>query len=67
MITPLLLGLLILTLLWFSWRYAWWRPATPWNRPRVLMYHMVREEIPESCYNKLRVSPVEFEKQVRWM
>ena len=65
MIMPLLVGLPILTLLWFRWRYAWWRPATHWSLPRILMNDMVREEIPGSRYNKLRVSPAEFEKQER--
>jgi peptidoglycan/xylan/chitin deacetylase (PgdA/CDA1 family) len=67
MITPLLAGLSILTLLWFSWRYAWWRPATSWNRPRVLMYHMVCCHRPGTRFNKLRVPPDEFRKQVSWL
>ena len=67
MILPLVLVLLILVLLWFSWRYAWWRPATDWSRPRVLMYHMVCHHRPGTRFNKLRVLPDEFRKQVRWL
>ena len=67
MIMPLLVGLPILTLLWFSWRYAWWRPVIPWNRTRVLMYHMVCRHRPGTRFNKLRVPPEEFRKQVSWL
>lgn len=51
----------------FSLKYAWWKPAVDWKRPRVLMYHMVREHIDGAKFNKLRVKPEEFEKQVAWM
>ena len=51
----------------FSYKYAWWKPAVDWKRPRVLMYHMVRDHIDGAKFNKLRVKPTEFEKQVAWM
>ncbi|WP_416202904.1 polysaccharide deacetylase family protein [Acinetobacter sp. LoGeW2-3] len=51
----------------FSLKYAWWKPAVDWKRPRVLMYHMVREHIDGAKFNKLRVKPAEFDKQVAWM
>lgn len=54
-------------LLWFSHRYAWWRQAVDWRRPRVLMYHMVREHISGAKFNKLRVTPAAFEKQIEWL
>jgi peptidoglycan/xylan/chitin deacetylase (PgdA/CDA1 family) len=50
---------------WFSTRYAWWRPALPWSRPRVLMYHMISEHRPKARFNKLRVPPARFEAQLR--
>lgn len=56
----------ILTLIW-SYKYAWWKPAIDWKRPRVLMYHMVREHIDGAKFNKLRVKPSAFEKQIAWM
>ncbi|WP_353172248.1 polysaccharide deacetylase family protein [Acinetobacter rudis] len=61
--------LLILFLLFigFSYKYAWWKTPMDWKKPRVLMYHMVREHIPGAKFNKLRVKPAEFEKQVVWM
>lgn len=52
---------------WWSARHAWWRPATSWDRPRVLMYHMVREHRSGTRFNKLRVRPVMFEKQIAWL
>lgn len=52
---------------WMSFEYAWWRPAAHWRHPRILMYHMVRPHRPGTRFNKLRVPPDEFEKQVRWL
>lgn len=63
----LLLVFGVLWFLWFSHRYAWWKPAIDWQRPRVLMYHMVREHIAGAKFNKLRVKPAEFEKQIKWL
>lgn len=60
-----LIGLLSLAV--FSHRYAWWRPHLNWNRPRILMYHMVREHIPGAKFNKLRVTPEQFEQQLKWL
>ena len=50
---------------WFSWRYAWWRRPVPYDRPRILMYHMIREPIPGRKFNSLRVAPAMFERQIR--
>lgn len=51
----------------FCNRYAWWKTPVDWRYPRVLMYHMVREHIPGAKFNKLRVRPTEFDKQVAWL
>ena len=59
--------LLLILMIAFSYKYAWWKPAVDWKRPRVLMYHMVRDHIDGAKFNKLRVKPTEFEKQVAWM
>lgn len=56
-----------LWLVWFSHRYAWWRPAVSWRSPRVLMYHMVSSHKPKAKFNGLRVRPERFEQQVRWL
>lgn len=52
---------------WFSIRHAWWRGTVPYDRPRVLMYHMVREALPGGRFNKMRVSPAMFRRQVEWL
>lgn len=51
----------------FSKRYQWWRKPVPDRYPRVLMYHMVRDHVPGSASNKLRVAPAMFERQIRWL
>ena len=52
---------------WFSFKYAWWRPATDYHFPRVLMYHMISEPCRGARFNGLRVSPAQFERQLRWL
>lgn len=52
---------------WWSYRFAWWRPTVSWDRPRVLMYHMISLPRPGARFNKLRVHPVEFERQLHWL
>ena len=59
--------ILLLLVIAFSYKYAWWKPAVDWKKPRVLMYHMVRQHIDGAKFNKLRVKPEEFEKQLAWM
>ena len=54
-------------LLWFSLRYAWWRPAVDAAWPRILMYHMIAEPRAGARFNGLRVSPAMFERQLRWL
>ena len=49
----------------FSFRYAWWRSTVDYRHPRILMYHMIRERLPGGRFNKLRVAPAEFERQLK--
>ncbi|MCY3838537.1 MAG: polysaccharide deacetylase family protein [Gammaproteobacteria bacterium] len=51
----------------FSLRYAWWRGPVDYRRPRILMYHMIRCRRPSGRFNKLRVAPAEFERQLEWL
>jgi len=51
----------------FSYRYAWWRAAVDYRHPRILMYHMVRPALPGGRFNKLRVTPAAFERQLKWL
>jgi len=52
---------------YYSVRYAWWRSVVPWSSPRVLMYHMVRSHRPGTRFNKLRVPPECFARQLQWL
>lgn len=51
----------------FSCRYAWWRRRVDYRHPRVLMYHMIRDPLAGGRFNKLRVRPREFERQLEWL
>ena len=53
----------------FSMRFSWWRKDISFSYPRVLMYHMISEHLPknQSKFNRLRVTPKEFEKQLIWL
>ena len=53
--------------LWYSWRYAWWRPTVSYEFPRILMYHMIACPRKGSRYNGMRVSPAAFEEQIKWL
>lgn len=50
-----------------SSQYAWWRPTVNYAIPRILMYHMISRQKPKARFNKLRVDPAEFERQIRWL
>ncbi len=63
----LVLLLAVAGLLWFSLRYAWWRPAVSYRYPRILMYHMIAAPRHGARFNGLRVAPGIFEKQLQWL
>ena len=65
--TETLVVVVILGLLWFSFQYGWWRPTVPMQYPRILMYHMIAHHKPRARFNKLRVEPIEFDKQIKWL
>lgn len=64
-------GMVLLSILFIYWslRHAWWRPNINLLYPRILMYHMVSPHLPkkQSKFNRLRVTPKEFEKQLQWL
>lgn len=53
----------------FSLRFAWWRKSVSYDFARVLMYHMISPHLAknESKFNRLRVTPQNFEKQIAWL
>ena len=63
----ILLPIVILAMTGASIRFAWWRRTVPYECPRILMYHMIREPIPGAKFNKLRVPPALFDKQLDWL
>ncbi len=63
----LLIASLLVFLLWFSLRYAWWKRTVDYRYPRILMYHMISELQPQHKFKGLRVAPEMFERQVKWL
>ena len=57
----------IVVLLYVNIQFAWWRPTVSDEHPRVLMYHMISHHRRTAKYNKLRVDPIEFDRQLRWL
>nr|VFK55199.1 MAG: Polysaccharide deacetylase [Candidatus Kentron sp. TUN]VFK57612.1 MAG: Polysaccharide deacetylase [Candidatus Kentron sp. TUN]VFK61506.1 MAG: Polysaccharide deacetylase [Candidatus Kentron sp. TUN] len=57
----------LLLLFLFSRRYTWWRFPIDYQAPRILMYHMVHEHKARTTFNKLRVTPNRFERQIGWL
>ena len=51
----------------FSWQYGWWRPTVRLDATRILMYHMITLHRPKARFNKLRVEPDQFERQIAWL
>ena len=58
---------IILILMFVSHQFTWWRPTVSYQHPRILMYHMISRQQPKKRFNKLRVDPIEFERQIRWL
>ncbi len=54
-------------LVWFSLRYAWWRPPVSYRYPRILLYHMIAAPRRGARFNGLRVAPRVFEQQLQWL
>ena len=59
--------LLLLPVVWFSFRYAWWARPVSYCRPRILMYHMISEPLAGARFNGLRVAPAMFDRQLGWL
>ena len=60
---------LAIIIIFLSLKFSWWRKNISYSYPRVLMYHMISEHLPknQSKFNRLRVKPSEFEKQLIWL
>lgn len=51
----------------FCGLFAWRRQLVAFRHPRILMYHMVSPPRPGARFNKLRVHPSAFERQLQWL
>ena len=60
--------LTIIFLIFFlvSLKYAWWAPSIDLKHTRIMMYHMISEQLNSGKKSGLRVSPDMFEKQLKW-
>lgn len=60
---------LFIIIIFLSLKFSWWRKNISYSYPRVLMYHMISEHLPKnkSKFNRLRVKPSDFEKQLIWL
>ena len=55
-----------LLIILFSLKYAWWYPKANMNKTRIMMYHMISDQLPGSKKSGLRVSPTMFEKHLQY-
>ena len=62
-----LLIFIILLFIYYSFRYAWWTKSVDLKNPRILMYHMVSSHKKNAKFNGLRVEPLKFEKQIKYL
>ena len=58
--------LIDLLLILFSLKYAWWYPRKDMKKTRIMMYHMISDQLKESKKSGLRVSPDMFERHLKY-
>lgn len=58
---------LIIVFIYYSYKYAWWTKTIDYSSPRILMYHMISSHKKNAKFNGLRVEPIEFEKQIKYL
>ena len=50
----------------FSLKYVWWYPNLNKNKTRIMMYHMISDQLDGKKKSGLRVSPEMFEKHLKY-
>jgi peptidoglycan/xylan/chitin deacetylase (PgdA/CDA1 family) len=50
----------------FSLKYVWWYRTKDMKKTRIMMYHMISEQIPQQKKSGLRVSSSMFEKHLEY-
>lgn len=58
---------LLCLLAYVSIRCAWWGKTIDYSKPRILMYHSISKATRKHKFRGLRVSPDNFEQQIRWL
>lgn len=53
-------------LILLSLKYAWWYPSTSNKKTRIMMYHMISDQVADSKKSGLRVSEQMFEKHLKY-
>ena len=59
--------IIVVIFIYYSYKYAWWTKSINYTYPRILMYHMVSFHKKNAKFNGLRVEPIEFEKQIKYL
>ena len=62
----IILAILNIILILLSLKYVWWYPNANMNKTRIMMYHMITEQLPGKKKSGLRVSPEMFEKHLEY-
>ncbi len=57
----------MIIVLYYSYRFAWWKSPVSFKQTRILMYHMIADKQPGAKFNGLRVSAEMFEKQLAYL
>jgi len=50
----------------FSLKYVWWYRNKDMSKTRIMMYHMISEQLPQQKKSGLRVSPLMFERHLEY-
>ena len=53
-------------LILLSLKYAWWYPSISNKKTRIMMYHMISDQVADSKKSGLRVSEQMFEKHLKY-
>ncbi len=62
----ILLLIALIAIVYYSYRYTWWKRPVSYQYPRILMYHMIKTHS-AGKFKGLRVSPEIFERQVKYL
>jgi len=64
--TIIIVILIDLLLILFSLKYAWWYPRKDMKKTRIMMYHMISDQLESTKKSGLRVSPYMFERHLKY-